>query len=157
MKKNIYSYEKNELFKIEKIIKCNNSESFFRKVNKQLNNDKEKITLDINDLVNHYSNIFNRPLNVTDERNQYVNEEISDLDINNFEPIEINKYDVKLAINRTNSSKVCGNDNISSKMIKSCDNFFVDQYIFFFLHFIFKYCVIPDDFNITHIVPIKTD
>ena len=61
MKKNIYLYEKNELFKIEKLIKCNNSESFFRKVNKQLNNDKEKITLDINDLVNHYSNIFNRP------------------------------------------------------------------------------------------------
>ncbi len=61
MKKNIYLYEKNELFKIEKLIKCNNSESFFRKVYKQFNNDKQKITLDINDLVNHYSNIFNRP------------------------------------------------------------------------------------------------
>jgi hypothetical protein len=44
MKKNIYLYEKNELFKIEKLIKCNKSESFFRKVNKQLKNDKEKIT-----------------------------------------------------------------------------------------------------------------
>jgi hypothetical protein len=87
-----------------------------------------------------------------------VNEEISDLVINNFEPIEINKYDVKLAIDQTNSSNVCGNDNISSKMIKSYifgDNIFVDQYIFFFLRYIFKYCVIPDDFNITHIVPIK--
>jgi hypothetical protein len=95
LKKNIYLYEKNELFKIEKLIKRNNSESFFRKVNKQLNNDKENITLDINDLVNHYSNIFNMPLNVTDERNSYVNQEINDLDINNFEPIEINKYDIK--------------------------------------------------------------
>jgi hypothetical protein len=95
LKKNIYLYEKNELFKIEKLIKLNNSESFFRKVNKQLNNDKENITLDINDLVNHYSNIFNMPLNVTDERNSYVNQEINDLDINNFEPIEINKYDIK--------------------------------------------------------------
>ncbi len=33
----------------------------------------------------------------------------------------------------------------------------MDHYIFFFFRFIFKYCVIPDDFNIAHIVPIKKD
>ena len=64
MKKNIFLYKKNELFKIEKLIKCNNSESFFRKVNKELNKDKDKITLNIDEFVNHYYNIFNRPLNV---------------------------------------------------------------------------------------------
>jgi hypothetical protein len=72
MKKNIFLYEKNELFKIEKLIKCSNSESFFKKVNKELNKDKDKITLNIDDLVNHYNNIFNRPLNVSDEFNDYV-------------------------------------------------------------------------------------
>ena len=76
MKKNIYLYERNELFKIEKLIKFNNSKSFFKKVNKQLNNGKDKITLDINDVAKHYSNIFNRPLNVSDEINVNVNTEI---------------------------------------------------------------------------------
>ena len=139
------------------MIKCNNSESFFKKVNKELNKDKDNITLNIDDLVNHYSNIFNRPLNVSDEINDFVNSEIQDVNIDNYIPIEISKFELKSAIKQTKSSNVCGNDGISSKMIKACDNSFVDKYIFFFFRYIFSYCVIPDELNITHIVPIKKD
>ena len=42
-------------------------------------------------------------------------------------------------------------------MIMSCNNNFVDLYLFFFYRFIFQYCVLPDELNITHIVPIKKD
>jgi len=108
-------------------------------------------------LVNHYSNIFNRPLNVSDEINDFVNSEIQDVNIDNYIPIEISKFELKSAIKQTKSSNVCGNDGISSKMIKACDNSFVDKYIFFFFRYIFSYCVIPDELNITHIVPIKKD
>ena len=51
--------------------------------------------------------------------------EIHAVNIDNFEPTEINKYDIKLAIRQTNTSNVCGNDNISSKMVTSCDSSFV--------------------------------
>ena len=76
MKKNIFLFEKNQLFKIENLIKCNNSESFFRKVNFELNKDKDKITINMDELVNHYHNIFNRPLNVSEEIKNRVNDEI---------------------------------------------------------------------------------
>jgi hypothetical protein len=112
MKKNIFLYEKNELFKIEKLIKCKNSESFFKKVNKELNKDKDNITLNIDDLANHYSNIFNRPLNVSDEINDFVNSEIQDVNIDNYIPIEISKFESKSAIKQTKYSNVCGNDGI---------------------------------------------
>ena len=111
----------------------------------------------MNDLVDHYQNIFNRPLNVSDEINNYVSNEISDITVSNFIPIEINKYELKLAIKQTKPSNVCGNDHISSRMIMSCNNNFVDLYLFFFYRFIFQYCVLPDELNITHIVPIKKD
>ncbi len=87
MKKNIFLYEKNELFEIEKLIKCNNSESFFRKVNHRLNKDKDKITLDVNELVNHYHSIFNRPLNVSEEIQNRVYNDIQDIINDNFIPI----------------------------------------------------------------------
>ena len=42
-------------------------------------------------------------------------------------------------------------------MIKNCSNFFIERYLFLFFRFIFQYGVIPDDLNITHLVPIKKD
>ena len=62
----------------------------------------------------------------------YVDIEIQDVNKDNYVPIEISKHELKLAIKQTKSSNVCGNDGISSKMIASCDNSFVDKYIFFF-------------------------
>jgi endonuclease/exonuclease/phosphatase family metal-dependent hydrolase len=125
MKKNIFLYEKNELFKIEKLIKCNNSESFFRKVNHRLNKDKDKITLDVNELVNHYYSIFNRPLNVSEEIQNRVYNDIQDIIHDNFIPIEINITEFKYTIKQAKSSNVCGNDGISSRMIANCNSSFI--------------------------------
>jgi hypothetical protein len=125
MKKNIFLYEKNELFKIEKLIKCNNSESFFRKVNHRLNKDKDKITLDVNELVNHYYSIFNRPLNVSEEIQNRVFNDIQDIIHDNFIPIETNITEFKYTIKQTKSSNVCGNDGISSRMIANCNSSFI--------------------------------
>ena len=57
----------------------------------------------------------------------------------------------------TNPSNTIGNDGISARMIKNCNNKFTTSYIFYFFRFIFHHGVIPAEMNITHIVPIKKD
>ena len=47
MKKNIFLYEKNEYFKVEKLINCNNGDAFFKRVNLVKNKEKEIIEIDI--------------------------------------------------------------------------------------------------------------
>jgi hypothetical protein len=42
-------------------------------------------------------------------------------------------------------------------MIKNCDNNFISSKLLFFFRFIFHNGVIPDEFNFTHIIPIKKD
>jgi hypothetical protein len=42
-------------------------------------------------------------------------------------------------------------------MIKNCDEKFIKNTLFFFFNFIFHYGVIPNEFNVTHIIPIKKD
>lgn len=89
MKKNIYLYEKNEYFKIEKLIKCNNGDQFFKKVKKIISKDNEKINIDIETLAQHYQSIFNRPLNVSDEVINEINVELNDVSIENYQSISI--------------------------------------------------------------------
>jgi hypothetical protein len=119
MKKNIYLYEKNEYFKIEKLIKCNNGESFFKKVNLFKTKNKDNISIEIDTLANHYYNIFNKPLNVNKQTENEVNDEIKDIIHENFNSIEIYHSELCAVINQCQSSNVCGNDGLSSKMIKN--------------------------------------
>ena len=79
MKKNIFLYEKNEYFKIEKLIKCKNGDSFFKKVNELKKDKKENIDIKMDTLLEHYRSIFNRPLNVTQQVINEVHEEIKDI------------------------------------------------------------------------------
>ena len=69
-------------------------------MNFELNKDKDKITINMDDLGNHYHSIFNRPLNFSKEIKNRVNDEIVDLDHGKFDAIEINmiefKYTMKL-------------------------------------------------------------
>jgi hypothetical protein len=59
-----------------------------------------------------------------------TNNEIQDVNKDNYIPIKISKFEVKSAIKKKKSYNVCGNAGFSSKMTKSCDNSFVDKYIF---------------------------
>ena len=90
-------------------------------------------------------------------KDKRVNDEILDLVHGNFDAIEINMIEFKYKMKLTKSSNVCGNDGVSPKMITNCSNFFIERYLFLFFRFIFEYGVIPDDLNITHLVPIKKD
>jgi hypothetical protein len=157
MKKNIYLYEKNEYFKIGKLIKCNNGDKFFKEINKILNKDKSKIDIPIDTLAQHYHEIFNRPLCVTEEVINQVNQKIENIKIEYYESMNIELIDLELTIKQTKLSNVCGNDGLSSRMIKNCNNFIIATKLLFFFRFIFTHGVIPDDINITHIIPIKKD
>ena len=157
MKKNIYLYEKKEYFKIEKLVKCNNGDQFFKKIKKMMCKNNENCSIDIETLAQHYQKIFNRPLNVSDEVINAVNDELNDVSIENFRSINITMFDVNLALKLTNSSNTIGNDGISARMIKNCNNKFTTSSIFYIFRFIFHYGVIPAEMNITHIVPIKKD
>ena len=42
-------------------------------------------------------------------------------------------------------------------MIKNCDKKFISSILLFFFRFIFHHGVIPNNLNITHILPIKKD
>ena len=118
---------------------------------------KDTINIKIEDLAEHYFNIFNRPLNVEEKIIKDVNSKIADINLENFRSISINLNNVNEAIKKTISSNVCGNDGISSRMIKNCNENFIASTILFFYRYIFKYGVIPTDLNITHIIPIIKD
>ena len=147
MKKNIYLYEKKEYFKIEKLVKCNNGDQFFKKIKKMVSKNNENCSIDIETLAQHYHNIFKRPLNVSNEVIDAVTDELNDVTIENFQSISINIFDLKLALKLTNSSNTIGNDGISARMIKNCNNKFTTSYIFYFFRFIFHHGVIPAEMN----------
>jgi hypothetical protein len=154
MKKKIYIYEKNE-YLIEKLIKCNNGESFFKKVNLFKTKNKDNISIEIDSLVNHYYNIFNKPLNVNEQIENEVNDEIKDIIHENLNSIEIYCSELCAVINKCQSSNFCGNDELCSKMIKNFDEKFIKNNLFFFFKFISHYGVIQNEFNVSHIIPIK--
>jgi hypothetical protein len=156
MKKNIFLYEKNQYFKIGNLIKAKSGVNFFKNVNAFLNKDK-KIELQMDQIVAHYDNIFNESLNIDLETLSEVNAGISDIIFDNFTPIEVNTTELNYALKNTNSSKVVGDDGLSSYMILNINQSFVISKILFFFQFIFKHGVIPVNFNNIHIVPIVKD
>ena len=60
-------------------------------------------------------------------------------------------------MNKMLRSNVFGNDYISNNMILSINDDFIRSKVLFFFKFIFHYGVIPQDFNISHIVSIVKD
>ena len=58
MKKNIYLYEKNEFYKIDKIIRERNSSSFFNKINRIKDNNKNIISVSFETLISHFYVMF---------------------------------------------------------------------------------------------------
>ena len=157
MKKNIYLYEKNEFYKIDKIIRERNSSSFFNKVNRIKDNNKNIISVSFETLISHYDNIFNEKINVEESIIHEINSGISDLSILNFKNIDLNESELVSALNDTNNSNVCGNDGISNYMILNTNLEFKKSIIFYFFKYIFKYGYIPNNFNVSHIIPIIKD
>ena len=157
MKKNIYLYEKNEFYKIDKLIRERNSVSFFNKINRDKDNNKNKITVSLEKLVSHYDSIFNEKINVDESIMNEINNGISDLSILNFKSIDLQYNDLESALNDAHKSNVCGNDGISSYMILNSNISFIKTIILQFFKYIFKYGYIPDNFNVSHIIPIIKD
>jgi hypothetical protein len=52
---------------------------------------------------------------------------------------------------------VIGDDGLSSYMLLNNNQAFVNSSILYLFQFIFKYSVIPKDFNNVHIIPIVKD
>jgi hypothetical protein len=142
------------VFKIGNLIKANGGKTIFKNVNAFLNKDKK---LDINKVLSHYDEIFNEPLNVDIDTVNEINTGIFDLKHENFTTIEVNSSELKFALQDTNLSKVVGDDGLSSYMILNINQAFVNSSILYFIQFIFKYGVIPKDFNKVHIIPIVKD
>ncbi len=113
--------------------------------------------MDINKVLSHYDEIFNEPLNVDIDTVNEINTGIFDLKNENFTTIEVNSSELKFALQDTNLSKVVGDDGLSSYMILNINQAFVNSFILYFIQFIFKYGVIPKDFNNVHIIPIVKD
>jgi hypothetical protein len=98
MKANIRLYEKGEFYKISKVIGENNSEKFFKKV-KNITKSKEiKIQMEIEEIADSYSNIFNDNLKVPEEQVEMVNREILSLNIKNFNSIKLSIEEFKSAL-----------------------------------------------------------
>jgi hypothetical protein len=157
MKNNIHLYEKKQYYKMNHLIKCNNSEKFFKKVNDIKRKNEILINIDIDKIRDYYSNIFNKPLNVDKRFIDHINEQIDDIKHENYSPIDLNINELKLALKETSNSNVIGNDGVSSNMILNCDENFIKSKLFIFFKYIFKYGVVPKGLNITHIRPILKD
>ena len=156
MKKNIFLYEKNEFFKIGSFIKANSGKNFFKSVNLFLNNNKTP-NLDINAVLSHYDSIFNDPIHVDTNTFNQINEGIADIIHDNFQAIEISIIELNMAIKNTQVSNVVGDDGLTSNMILNLNPDFISNILLFFFRFIFRYGVIPINFNNTHIIPIIKD
>ena len=157
MKRNIKLYEKNEFYKISKLIKETNSDKFFKKVKQTTNKKNMEVDMNIDNVAQHYDQIFNDPLNVKPEIIASVIDNNKDIILNNFYPINLNLCEFKLALKMCSNSKVCGNDSISSYMINGCETHFIESIIYKFFCYIFQLSIIPKDFNFTHIIPIIKD
>ena len=83
--------------------------------------------------------IFNRPLCVSEQVINQVIIDTGDINIKNFKAMSIDLVDLNLAIKQTHLSNVCGNDGISSRMIKNCDKKFISSILLFFFRFIFHH------------------
>ena len=57
----------------------------FEDINKILNKDESKIVIPIDTLAQHYHEIFNTPLCVTEEEINQVNQKIENIKIENYE------------------------------------------------------------------------
>jgi hypothetical protein len=86
-----------------------------------------------------------------------VNLSMENLNLNNFASIVIKKSDLISSLKDMQKSFVCGNEYVSSIMILSTGKFFVSKFLLIFFQYIFKHCVIPNNFTISHIVPIIKD
>jgi hypothetical protein len=113
------------------------------------------IDIPIDKLVQHYYDIFNRPLCVSEQVINRVNQDTEDINMINFKAMNIDLVDLNLALKQTHVSNICGNDGLSSKMIKNCDNNFISSKLLFFFRFIFHHGVIPEEFNFTHYLDKK--
>ena len=156
MKRNIFLYEKNQFYKIGNLIKANNGKSFFKNVNAFLNKNKT-CELDLDNVQAHYDSIFNEPINVNVERINEINIGIDNLVHDNYSCIDVSKVELNYAILKTSRSNVVGDDGLSSNMILNIRQIFNDSFLLYFFQFIFRYGVIPINFNNTHIVPIIKD
>ena len=105
-------------------------------------------------LVSHYDSIFNEKSNVDESILYEINNGISDLTISNFKSIDLQYNELESALNDTHKSNVCGNDGISSYLILNSNVSFIKTIILQFFKYIFKYGYIPDNFNVSHIIPL---
>ena len=115
------------------------------------------IDIDIDKIRDYYSGIFNKPLIVDKKFINHINEQIANLNHDNYSSIDININELQLALKETSISNVIGNDGVSSNMLLNCNDNFINSKLIFFYKYIFKYGVIPKGLNITHIRPIIKD
>ena len=108
-------------------------------------------------MLSHYDSIFNDPINVDTNTFNQINEGIADIIHDNFQAIEISIIELNMAIKNTQVSNVVGDDGLTSNMILNLNPDFISNILLFFFRFIFRYGVIPINFNNTHIVPIIKD
>jgi hypothetical protein len=87
------------------------------------------IDIPIDKLVQHYYDIFNRPLCVSEQVINRVNQDTEDINMINFKAMNIDLVDLNLALKQTRVSNICGNEGLSSKMIKNCYNNFISSNI----------------------------
>ena len=113
--------------------------------------------MDIGKVLLHYDAIFNEPLNVDIETVNEIKSGIGDLKHETFTSIDVNSTELKFALKDTNLSQVVGDDGLSSYMLLNINQAFLNSSILYLFQFIFKYGVIPKDFNNVHIIPIVKD
>ena len=155
IKKRRKEYEQGIFKKTENLIKIKNGEKFFKKVNDMKGRSPININIDI--LADEYSKIFNFKAETDHNLNRRVSDTIAiTKDLEKCE-IKVTKAEIMLAISQMEQSNVCGDDGISTNMLTNCPEEFLNKYIVFLFKFIFKHNIIPDNMNVTHIVPIIKD
>ncbi len=123
-----------------------------------MKNNNSTVNVDINQLKNHYEDIFSSNFDVNPVNHDFVIDAIKILDDrNSYTPIELDLIKYNNAISKIKNSHVCGFDKISSFMLMNTSDYFKNSSLFFFYKFIFKNCILPDNLNISFIKPIIKD
>ena len=113
--------------------------------------------MDIEQIAINYGLIFNDSLKVPQIHIDLINNAIQDINIKNFNSIQLTIDELKSALKSTSTSKACGNDGTSLYMLHNCEPSFIEKIIYPLFINIFKLCILPTYLNITHIIPILKD
>jgi hypothetical protein len=162
-RRNIATNDHEKLKLIEKLAKEKNKKRFWQKIKDYTtkNQDKVNVNISIDELEQHFTNIFAKKEESSSEFHKDITvkigkyeEEIMKEELN---ITELTIEDIKLALKESKNSKSIGLDGISPYLLKKSECNKMNKRLCDLFNMIMRYNKFPKNFNLSKIIPIIKD